>query len=78
MGAAEGNITILGAGLLLAAADAAAALNVADQKSWILYFQKPLRTDISNNVYLDFDTNYFRIDTSNNLSLSNTFLEKRS
>ena len=76
MGAAEGSITTLGAGLFLTAAEATAALNLANQKSWILFFQKPLRTDISNNVYLDFDTNYFKVDTSNNLSLSDTFWKK--
>ncbi len=41
--------------------EATAALNLANQKSWILFFQKPLRTDISNNVYFDFDTNYFKV-----------------
>ncbi len=40
-GTAEGNITTLGAGLVLAAADAIAALNLAVQKSWILFFQNP-------------------------------------
>ena len=37
----------------------------------ILFFQKPLRSDISSNVYLDFDTNYFSVDSSNNLTLNN-------
>jgi hypothetical protein len=60
IGTAEGNITILRAGLLLAAADATAALNLADKKSWILFFQKPLSIDISNNVYLNYDT---KVDT---------------
>ena len=41
MGTAEGNITRLKAGLLIAAADATAALNLADQKNWSLFFQKP-------------------------------------
>ena len=76
MGAAEGSITTLGAGLFLTAAEATAALNLANQKSWILFFKKPLRSDISSNVYLDFDTSYFRVDTSNNLSLSDTFWKK--
>jgi hypothetical protein len=68
---AQANITTLGAGLLLAAGEATAALDLANQKSWILFFQKPLRSDISSNVYLDFDTNYFSIDASNNLTLNN-------
>jgi hypothetical protein len=68
MTSAEGSITTLGAGLLLAAGEATAALDLANQKNWILFFQKPLRSDISSNVYLDFDTNYFEVDTSNNLS----------
>ena len=65
MGTAEGNRTILRAGLLIAAADATAAFNLADQKNWTLFFQKPLRTEISNNVYLNYasDTNYFEVDT---------------
>ena len=66
MGTAEGNITTLGAGLVAVGGEATAALNLANQKSWILFFQKPLRTDISNNVYFDFDTNYFKVDTSSN------------
>ena len=74
---AQGNITTLGAGLFLAAGEATAALDLANQKSWILFFQKPLRSDISSNVYLDFDTNYFKVDTSSNkLSLSDTFFKK--
>jgi len=74
---AQANITTLGAGLLLAAGEATAALDLANQKSWILFFQKPLRSDISSNVYLDFDTNYFKVDTSSNkLSLSDTFFKK--
>ena len=74
---AQGSITTLGAGLLLAAGEATAALDLANQKSWILFFQKPLRSDISSNVYLDFDTNYFKVDTSSNkLSLSDTFFKK--
>jgi hypothetical protein len=76
MGAAEGSITTLGAGLLLTSAGTLLALDLVNQKSWILFFQKPLRSDISSNVYLDFDTNYFRVDTSNNLSLSDTFWKK--
>ena len=51
--------------------NALAAIDLANQKSWILFFQKPLRSDISSNVYLDFDTNYFSIDASNNLTLNN-------
>ena len=75
---AQANITTLGAGLFLTTGTVTSALDLANQKSWILFFQKPLRSDISSNVYLDFDTNYFKVDTSSNkLSLSDTFLEKR-
>ena len=76
MASAEGSITTLGAGLLLTSGGVLLALDLVNQKSWILFFQKPLRSDISSNVYLDFDTNYFKIDTSNNLSLSDTFWKK--
>ena len=71
MGSAEGSITTLGAGLLLTSAGTLLALDLVNQKSWILFFKKPLRSDISSNVYLDFDTNYFSIDSSNNLTLNN-------
>jgi hypothetical protein len=37
----QGDITTLGAGLLLAAAEATAALDLANQKSWILFFRNP-------------------------------------
>ncbi len=70
MASAEGSITALGAGLLLTSGGVLLALDLVNQKSWILFFQKPLRSDISSNVYLDFDTNYFKIDTSNNLTLN--------
>ena len=74
---AQGNITTLGTLAGTANINALAAIDLANQKSWILFFQKPLRSDISNNVYLDFDTNYFKVDTSSNkLSLSDTFLKK--
>ena len=65
---AQGNIISLGTGLFIVGGTAASALDLANQKSWILFFQKPLRCDISNNIYLDFDTNYFSIDASNNLT----------
>ncbi len=41
-----------------------------------LIFSKPLRSDISSNIYLDFNPNYFSIDASNNLTLNNDFWEK--
>ncbi len=65
---AEGSITTLGAGLLLTSGGLILALDLVNQKSWILFFKKPLRSDISSNVYLDFDTNYFTVDTSNNFN----------
>ena len=74
---AQGDIITLGTLAGTANINALAAINLANQKSWILFFQKPLRYDISSNVYLDLDTNYFSVDASNNLSLSDTFLEKR-
>jgi hypothetical protein len=62
MASAEGSITTLGAGLLLTSGGVILALDLVNQKSWILFFKKPLRSDISSNVYLDFDTNYFTVD----------------
>ncbi len=59
---AQGNVTSLGTLAGTANINALAAIDLANQKSWILFFQKPLRSDISNNVYLDFDTNSFKID----------------
>ena len=69
---AQGDIVTLGALAGTANINALAAINLANQKSWILFFQKPLRSDISNNVYLDFDTNYFSVDASNNFLTLNT------
>ena len=73
---AQGNITTIATLAGTANANALAAGNLANQKSWILFFQKPLRSDISSNVYLDFDTNYFSTDASNNLTLNTNFWEK--
>ena len=70
------NLTATAATAAGAAVTATAALNLANQKNWIILWQKPLRTDISNNVYLDFNPNYFSIDTSNNLTLNSTFWAK--
>jgi hypothetical protein len=53
MTSAEGSITTLGAGLLLTTGTATTALDLVNQKSWILFFQKPLRWDISNIIFLD-------------------------
>jgi hypothetical protein len=41
MSAAEGSITTLGAGLLLTSGGLILALDLVNQKSWILFFQKP-------------------------------------
>jgi hypothetical protein len=68
---AQGNIISLGVLATTANINALAALDLANQKNWIIIWQKPLRTDISNNVYLDYDTNYFTVDTSNNFTLKN-------
>jgi hypothetical protein len=73
---AQGNITSLGAGLTLTAAGTTLALDLVDQKSWIFFFQKPLRSDISSNRYFDFNPNYFSIDASNNLTFNNDFWGK--
>jgi hypothetical protein len=74
---AQANITSLGVLAGTANVNALAAIDLANQKSWILFFQKPLRSDISSNVYLDFDTNYFKVDASSNkLSLSDSFFQK--
>ena len=76
MASAEGNITTLGAGLLLTSGGVILALDLVNQKSWILFFKKPLRSDISSNVYLNYDTNYFSVDASNNLTLNSNFGKK--
>ena len=52
MGTAEGNITTLGLLAGTANINALAAIDLANQKSWILFFKKPLRSDISSNVYI--------------------------
>ncbi len=35
-----------------------------------------MRSDISSNIYLDINTNYFSIDASNNLTWNNDFWKK--
>jgi hypothetical protein len=60
------SITNLGVLAGTANINALAAIDLANQKSWILFFKKPLRSDILSNIYLDFDTNYFSVDASNN------------
>ena len=72
----QGDIVTLGALAGMANINALAAIDLANQKSWLLIFQKPLRSDISNNVYLDFDTNYFSVDASNNLTLNTNYWKK--
>ncbi len=70
MTSAQASITSLGATLALTSAGTLFALDLVNQKSKILFFQKPLRSDISSNLYLDYDTNYFSIDANDNLTLS--------
>jgi hypothetical protein len=73
---AQVSITRLGATLALTSAGTLLALDLVNPRSWVLFFQNPLRSDTSSNVYLDFDTNCFSIDASNNLTL-NHFLKKK-
>jgi hypothetical protein len=54
LSSAQASITTLGVLVGTANINALAAIDLANQKSWILFFQKPLRCDISNNTYLDF------------------------
>jgi hypothetical protein len=70
LSSAQASITSLGVLAGTANINALGALDLVNQKSWIFFFQKPLRSDISNNVYLDFDISYFSIDTSINLTLN--------
>ncbi len=76
LSSAQASITTLGVLAGTANVTAIGAVNLANQKSWILFFQSPLRSDISSNVYLDLDTNYFSIDASNNLTLNSNFWKK--
>ena len=73
---AEGDIITLGTLAGTANINALAAIDLANQKSWILFFKKSLRYDISSNVYLDLDTNYFSVDASNNLTLNTNYWKK--
>jgi hypothetical protein len=68
LSATNGNLTTVAALAGAANINALAAGNLANYKNWILFFQKPLRTDISSNVYLNYDTNYFSVDASDNLT----------
>jgi hypothetical protein len=76
LSATNGYLTTVAALAGTANINALAAGSLADQKSWILFFQKPLSTDISSKVYLNYDTNYFSVDASNNLTLNTNFWKK--
>ena len=66
----------MGALAFTANGNALAAIDLANQKNWIIIWTKPLRTDLWNNVFLDFNPNYFSVDTSNNLTLNSVFWAK--
>jgi hypothetical protein len=53
------NLATIAALAGMANINALAVTDLAHQRSWILFFQKPLRSDISSNVYLNYDTNLF-------------------
>ncbi len=76
LSAAQASITSLGGTLFITSTGTLLALDLVNQKNWILYFKKSLSSDLSSNVYLDFDTNYFFIDRNNNLTLNNDFWKK--
>jgi hypothetical protein len=69
MGAAEGNITTLGALAGTANIDALAAIDLANQKNWIIFWHAPFNYNVVNNhVYFNYDSKYFKIDASDNLT----------
>ena len=74
---AQANITTLGTLAGTSNANALAAIDLANQKNWIIFWHPPFNYNVNNNhVYFNYDSTYLKIDTSNNLTLSDTFWKK--
>ena len=73
---ATANITALGVLAATANTDALLAMDLANNKNWIIFWHAPFNYNVVNNhVYLNYDTNYFSIDASDNLTF-NDFWKK--
>ena len=74
---AQANIITLGTLAGTANINALGAIDLANQKNWIIFWNSPFNYNVnSNNVYLNYDTNYLSIDASNNLTLNSNFWKK--
>ena len=44
-------------------------MDLANNKNWLIFWHAPFNYNVINNhVYLNYDTNYFSIDASDNLT----------
>jgi hypothetical protein len=60
-----------------ASVSALSAIDIANQKNWIIFWHAPFNYNVTNNhVYLNINDTYFSIDASNNLTLNNNFWKK--
>ena len=50
-------------------------MDLANNKNWLIFWHAPLNYFVNNHVYLNYDTNYFSIDASDNLTF-NDFWKK--
>ena len=70
------NITALGVLAATANTNALLAMDLANNKNSLIFWHAPFNYNVVNNhVYLNYDTNYFSIDASDNLTF-NDFWKK--
>ena len=65
------NITALGVLAATANTNALLAMDFANNKNWLIFWHAPFNYNaVNNHVYLNYDTNYFSIDASDNLTFN--------
>ena len=68
---ATANITSLGVLAATANLNALLAMDLANNKNWLIFWHAPFNYNLVNNhVYFNYDTNYFSRDASNNLTFN--------
>ena len=52
-------------------------MDLANDKNWTIFWHAPFNYNVvTNHVYLNYDTNYFSIDASDNLSFNDFWRKK--
>ena len=71
------NITALGVLAATANTNALLAMDLANNKNGLIFWHAPFNYNVVNNhVYLNYDTNYFSIDASDNLTFNDFWRKK--